>query len=195
MEELLSPVSFRGTCRSSTRRVRPNSKKLHLWLDQSWGRSHPPISYHRGRIPLRGVGHRGQRHYQVVELLHGQEIRFRGGKVYAYEGLSEAPQRPSEDKGTYILITEFLDSVTGACNARGKDFRNEVRTGEAWLPNSSSPSSASSRGGIAVKRPFSGSGVQGLHGEGYLPRLLFPPSPRPAAWSEPERPRRVHPLR
>ncbi len=91
MEELLPPASFRGTCRSSTRRVRSNSKKLHLWLDQSWGRSRPPISYHRGWIPLRGVGQSGRRHYQVVELLHGPGDPFPGWEGLCLRGLSRFP--------------------------------------------------------------------------------------------------------
>lgn len=54
-----------------------------------------------------------------------EEFRFLDGKVYVYEGLPRSPQGSSEDNGTYILIKEFLDLVTGACNAKGEDFRNE----------------------------------------------------------------------
>jgi len=54
-----------------------------------------------------------------------EEFRFRGGKVYVYEGLPGAPVTSSADKGTYILIKEFRDLVTGACDLKGKEFRDE----------------------------------------------------------------------
>jgi hypothetical protein len=54
-----------------------------------------------------------------------EEFRFRGGKVYVYEGLPGAPVASSADKGTYILIKEFCDLVTGACDLKGKEFRDE----------------------------------------------------------------------
>jgi len=66
---------------------------------------------------------RGYRRMDVTDRI--EEFRFRGGKVYVYEGLPESPVAFSADKGTYILIKEFLDLVTGACDLRGKDFRDE----------------------------------------------------------------------
>ncbi len=54
-----------------------------------------------------------------------EEFRFRGGKVYVYEGLPDRTSGFSPDKGTYILIKEFVDLVTGACDAIGKNFRGE----------------------------------------------------------------------
>jgi len=54
-----------------------------------------------------------------------EEFQFRGGKVYVYEGLPGAPVAASADKGTYVLIKEFRDLVTGACDLRGKEFRDE----------------------------------------------------------------------
>ena len=66
---------------------------------------------------------RGYRRVDVTDKI--EEFRFRGGKVYVYEGLPGSPAASSADKGTYILIKEFLDLVTGACDSRGKDFRNE----------------------------------------------------------------------
>lgn len=66
---------------------------------------------------------RGYRRVDVTERI--EEFRFRGGKVYVYEGLPGLPDGPPPDKGTYILIKEFADSVTGACDAIGKDFRSE----------------------------------------------------------------------
>jgi hypothetical protein len=65
----------------------------------------------------------GYRRADVTDRI--EEFRFRGGKVYVYEGLPGSLPAPSEDKGTYVLIKEFLDLVTGACDARGKDFRDE----------------------------------------------------------------------
>lgn len=54
-----------------------------------------------------------------------EEFQFRKGKAYVYEGLPERTDGSSTQKGTYILIKEFLDSVTGACDAIGKNFRDE----------------------------------------------------------------------
>ena len=54
-----------------------------------------------------------------------EEFRFRGGRVYVYESPSEPPQTPPIEKGTYVLIKEFLDLVTGAFDSRGEDFRHE----------------------------------------------------------------------
>ena len=65
----------------------------------------------------------GYRKVDVTDRI--EEFRFQGGKVYIYEGLPVSPPASSADKGTYIFIKEFLDLVTGACDARGKDFRNE----------------------------------------------------------------------
>jgi hypothetical protein len=66
---------------------------------------------------------RGYRRVDVTDRI--EEFRFRGGKVYVYEGFPESPVAFSADKGAYILIKEFLDMVTGACDLRGKDFRDE----------------------------------------------------------------------
>jgi len=66
---------------------------------------------------------RGYRRVDVTDRI--EEFRFRGGKVYVYEGLPGSPVASSADKGTTVLIKEFLDLVTGACDLRGKDFRDE----------------------------------------------------------------------
>jgi hypothetical protein len=66
---------------------------------------------------------RGYRRVDVSDRI--QEFRIRGGKVFIYEGLPGALPAPPAGKGIYILIKEFLDLVSGACDARGKDFRNE----------------------------------------------------------------------
>jgi len=54
-----------------------------------------------------------------------EEFRFGDRKVYVYEGLPRPSASPAADQGTYVLIKEFLDLVTGACDARGKDFRED----------------------------------------------------------------------
>jgi len=66
---------------------------------------------------------RGYRRVDVTDKI--EEFSFRGGRVYVYEGLPGSPLASFADKGTYILIKEFLDLVTGACDVRGKDFRDE----------------------------------------------------------------------
>lgn len=65
----------------------------------------------------------GYRRADVTDRI--EEFRFRGGRVYVYESPSGSLTAPSAEQGTYVLIKEFLDLVTGACDARGKDFRNE----------------------------------------------------------------------
>ena len=67
-----------------------------------------------------------ERGYQRVDVTDRiEEFRFRGGKVYVYEGLPGSPVAASADKGTYVLVKEFRDLVTGACDLRGKEFRDE----------------------------------------------------------------------
>jgi len=65
----------------------------------------------------------GYRRVDVTDKI--EEFRFRGGKVYVYEGLPGSADGSSAKKGTYILIKEFVDLVTGACDAVGKSFRDE----------------------------------------------------------------------
>lgn len=65
----------------------------------------------------------GYRRVDVTDKI--EEFQFRGGKVYVYEGLPERKDGSSTEKGTYILIKEFVDLVTGACDAIGKKFRDE----------------------------------------------------------------------
>jgi len=66
---------------------------------------------------------RGYRRVDVTDRI--EEFRFHGGKVYVYEGLPRSPVASSAEEGTCILIKEFLDLVTGACDFRGRDFRDE----------------------------------------------------------------------
>ncbi len=65
----------------------------------------------------------GYRRVDVTDKI--EEFRFRGGRVYVYEGLPRRTDASPANKGTYILIKEFADLVTGACDAIGKDFRHE----------------------------------------------------------------------
>jgi hypothetical protein len=66
---------------------------------------------------------RGYRRVDVTDKI--EEFGFRGGRVYVYESPIAPRPVPTAEKGTYVLIKEFLDLVTSACDARGKDFRNE----------------------------------------------------------------------
>jgi len=67
-----------------------------------------------------------ERTYRRVDVTDKiEKFRFRGGKVYAYEGLQGRSGGPSADQGTHILIKEFLEMVTGACDTLGKEFRGE----------------------------------------------------------------------
>jgi hypothetical protein len=65
----------------------------------------------------------GYRRVDVTDKI--EEFQFRGGKVYVYTGVPERTDGSSTKKGTYLLIKEFVDLVTGACDAIGKNFRDE----------------------------------------------------------------------
>ena len=65
----------------------------------------------------------GYRRVDVTDMI--EEFKFSGGKVYVYEGIPGSTEGFSSEKGTYILIKEFADLVTGACDDIGKDFREE----------------------------------------------------------------------
>jgi hypothetical protein len=68
----------------------------------------------------------GYRRVDVTDKI--EEFKFRGGKVYVYEGVPGRVEGSSSEKATYILIKEFADLVTGACDAIGTDFRDEFDT-------------------------------------------------------------------
>jgi hypothetical protein len=65
----------------------------------------------------------GYRRVDVTDKI--EEFQFRGGNVYVYEALPGRTGGSSTQKGTYILMKEFVDMVTGACDAIGKNFRDE----------------------------------------------------------------------
>ncbi len=64
----------------------------------------------------------GYRRVDVSDKI--EEFSFAGGKVYIYEGLPEFAERAAPD-GAYVLVQEFFDSVTGACDSLGRGFREE----------------------------------------------------------------------
>ncbi len=64
----------------------------------------------------------GYRRVDVTDKI--EELGLVGAKAFAYEGLPEYTEA-SAPKGTYLLIQEFADSVTAACDALGKTFREE----------------------------------------------------------------------
>jgi hypothetical protein len=66
---------------------------------------------------------RGYRRVDVTDRV--EEFDFRGGKVYVFEGRPSPANVSPPAQGTYILVKEFLDMVTGACDAIGKEFREE----------------------------------------------------------------------
>lgn len=66
---------------------------------------------------------RGYRRVDVTDKI--EEIRFRSGNVYVYEGLPRRAKGRAAEQGTYIQIQEFRDMVAGACDALGKEFRDE----------------------------------------------------------------------
>ena len=65
----------------------------------------------------------GYRRVDVTDKI--EEFQFRGGKVYVYVVLPGLTDGSSADKFTYILIKEFGDLVASACDAIGKNFREE----------------------------------------------------------------------
>ena len=67
-----------------------------------------------------------ERDYQRVDVTDRiEEYKFSGGRVYIYEGLAEHPDTAAADPGKYLLIKEYVDQVTAACDGIGKEFRAE----------------------------------------------------------------------
>jgi len=67
-----------------------------------------------------------ERDYQRVDVTDRiEEYKFSGGRVYIYEGLPEHPDTAAADPGKYLLIKEYVDQVTEACDGIGKEFRAE----------------------------------------------------------------------
>ena len=66
---------------------------------------------------------KGYRRVDVTDKI--EEYDFSGGRVYIYEGLPEHADTVAADPKKYILIKEYVDQVTMACDGIGKDFRAE----------------------------------------------------------------------
>ena len=66
---------------------------------------------------------RGYRRADVTDKI--EEYRFRGGKVYAYEGLLRPGAGGPPGQDVYVAFREFMDTVARACDSIGKDFRTE----------------------------------------------------------------------
>ena len=67
--------------------------------------------------------------YQRVDVTDRiEEHEFSGGRVYLYEGLPEHADTAAADPGKYILIKEYVDQVTAACDGMGKEFRAEFES-------------------------------------------------------------------
>ena len=74
----------------------------------------------------------GYRRVDVTDQI--EEFRFRSGRVYAYEGLPARTDESPPTHGAYVLIREFADMVTSACDAIGKTFRDEFdRSTKPWV--------------------------------------------------------------
>jgi hypothetical protein len=62
--------------------------------------------------------------YQKVDVTDKiDEYSFKGGKVYAYEHIPDPLFKVDETK--YILIKDFVDLITKACDSIGMNFRKE----------------------------------------------------------------------
>ena len=73
----------------------------------------------------------GYRRVEVTDQI--EEFRFPGGRVYAYEGLPGRTDDSPATQGACILIREFADMVTRACDAIGKNFRDDFdRCTKPW---------------------------------------------------------------
>jgi hypothetical protein len=70
-----------------------------------------------------------ERGYQRIDVTDRiGEYEFSGGRVHIYEGLPEHPATAAADAEKYILIKEYVDQVTAACDGMGKEFRAEFES-------------------------------------------------------------------
>jgi hypothetical protein len=64
--------------------------------------------------------------YQKVDVTDKiEEYNIKGGKVYVYEHVPDQQHESSFDGKSYILVKEYVDLITQACDTIGKDFRAE----------------------------------------------------------------------
>jgi hypothetical protein len=62
--------------------------------------------------------------YQRVEVTDKiEEYNIRGGKVYAYQHFPDSES--SSDGRGYVLVQEYIDFITLACDSIGRNFRTE----------------------------------------------------------------------
>jgi len=67
-----------------------------------------------------------ERDYKRVDVTDQiEEYDFSGGRVYIYEGLPQHPETAAADPRKYLVVKEYIDQVTAACDLIGKDFRAE----------------------------------------------------------------------
>jgi hypothetical protein len=66
---------------------------------------------------------RGYKRVDITDRI--DEYDFSGGRIYIYEGLPEHPDVSAADPQKYVIIKEYIDAVTQACDHIGKDFRVE----------------------------------------------------------------------
>jgi len=70
-----------------------------------------------------------ERGYKRVDVTHSiEEYDFSGGVVYIYEGLPEHPDTASSAPDKYIIVKEYTNQVTKACDSIGNKFRAEFET-------------------------------------------------------------------
>ena len=74
---------------------------------------------------LRRVDKREKAYRRIDVTERIEEYEFSEGRVYMYEGLPGHPDTAAADAGKYVLIREYVDQVTAACDGIGKEFRAE----------------------------------------------------------------------
>lgn len=64
--------------------------------------------------------------YQKVDVTDKiKEYSFNGGRVYVYEHFPDHQYKSSSDVKKYILVKDYVDLITKACDSIGKNFRAE----------------------------------------------------------------------
>lgn len=67
-----------------------------------------------------------ERGYQRVDVTDKiEEYRITGGRVYVYVGPADQPLGAASGPGKYIIVREYVEQVTGACDGIGRGFRAE----------------------------------------------------------------------
>lgn len=56
-----------------------------------------------------------------------EEYDFSSGRVYVYEGLPEHPSTAAADPKEYIIVKDYIDQVTRACDVIGETFGAEFK--------------------------------------------------------------------